>query len=200
MAEFSLFDVGGNRLYLNSDERKAFLKAAELQKREVKALCQVLHYTGCRVSEALELTPKRVDHSEQTLRFRSLKKRDKVVYRDVPVPPLLLTTLDDVFGIKDILGKKRSQKRDESLWGWRSRTHAWRLVKKVMDKAEIPEGAHKTTKGLRHGYGVAAVRAGVQLNMLKNWMGHASMEPTAIHANALGEEERAIAARMWSKK
>ena len=83
MAEFSLFDSQGNRLYLNGDERKSFLKAADSQKREVKALCQVLHYTGCRISEALELTPKRIDHSEQTLRFRSLKKRDKILYRDV---------------------------------------------------------------------------------------------------------------------
>ena len=66
-----------------------------------------------------------------------------------------------------------------------------------MDKAEIPDGAHKTTKGLRHGYGVAAVRAGVQLNMLQKWMGHADMKTTAIYANALGEEERAIARRMW---
>lgn len=40
-----------------------------------------------------------------------------------------------------------------------------------MDKAEIVDGAHKTTKGLRHGYGVAAVRAGVQLNLLKRWLG-----------------------------
>lgn len=196
MAEFSLFDSQGNRLYLNGDERKSFLKAADSQKREVKALCQVLHYTGCRISEALELTPKRIDHSEQTLRFRSLKKRDKIVYRDVPVPPLLLVTLDDVFGIKDILLKKRSRKKNDPLWNW-TRTHAWRLVKKVMDKAEIPDGAHKTTKGLRHGYGVAAVRAGIQLNMLQKWMGHADMKTTAIYANALGEEERAIASRMW---
>lgn len=89
MAEFSLFDPQGNRLYLTGDERKAFLKAAESQKREVKALCQVLNYTGCRVSEALELTPMKVDYSEQILRFSSLKKRDKVVYRDVPVSSFL---------------------------------------------------------------------------------------------------------------
>jgi integrase/recombinase XerD len=197
MAEFSLFDPDGNRLYLNDDERKAFLKAASSQKREVKAMCQVLYYTGCRVSEALELTPMRVDHSEQVLRFRSLKKRDKTVYRDVPVPPLLLTTLNDVFGVIDLKQKKRSRKKDEPLWGW-SRTHTWRLVKAVMNKAEIPDGAHKTTKGLRHGYGVAAVRAGIQLNMLQKWMGHADMKTTAIYANALGEEERAIAARMWA--
>jgi hypothetical protein len=37
----------------------------------------------------------------------------------------------------------------------------------------------------------------VPLNMLCKWMGHASMETTAIYANALGAEEQGIAARIW---
>jgi len=30
------------------------------------------------------------------------------------------------------------------------------------------------------------------------WMGHSIMEITAIYANAVGEEQQAITARMWS--
>jgi hypothetical protein len=33
--------------------------------------------------------------------------------------------------------------------------------------------------------------------MLSKWMGHASLEVTAIYANAMGEQKRAIVARMW---
>jgi hypothetical protein len=33
--------------------------------------------------------------------------------------------------------------------------------------------------------------------MLRKWMGHASIETTAIYANAVGEEEQSIAERMW---
>ncbi len=33
--------------------------------------------------------------------------------------------------------------------------------------------------------------------MLCKWMGHASTEMTAIYANAVGDEEQSIAARMW---
>jgi integrase/recombinase XerD len=36
------------------------------------------------------------------------------------------------------------------------------------------------------------------LNMLSKWTGHATPEVTAICADALGAEERDIAARMWS--
>jgi len=33
--------------------------------------------------------------------------------------------------------------------------------------------------------------------MMQKWMGHASMETTAIYANALGREERKIASKLW---
>ena len=67
-----------------------------------------------------------------------------------------------------------------------------------MDEAGIPDGPHKCPKGLRHGFGVHAISKDVPLNMLSKWMGHASLEMTAIYANALGEEHRGIASRMWS--
>lgn len=73
----------------------------------------------------------------------------------------------------------------------------WQVVKAVMDAATISDGPHKTPKGLRHGFGIAAMQAGVQLNMLKKWMGHADLKTTAIYADAIGDEEREIAARMW---
>ena len=36
------------------------------------------------------------------------------------------------------------------------------------------------------------------LNLLQRWLGHADIATTAIYADAMGPEERAIAARMWS--
>ena len=197
MAEFSIFDGNGNRLFLTAEERQAFLKATELEARELRAFCQVLYYTGCRISEALELCPIRVNYLEQTLRFRSLKKRDKLVYRDVPIPTQLMVTLDELFGVRDILMRKRFYKKNQPLWSW-SRRHAWFLVKGVMSKAQIPDGAHKNPMGLRHGYGVAAIRAQIPLNMIQKWMGHADITTTAVYAKVLEESELAIAARMWS--
>jgi hypothetical protein len=48
-----LHDAQGHRLYLTAAERAAFLVAAQHFPREVRTLCVILHYTGCRVSEAL---------------------------------------------------------------------------------------------------------------------------------------------------
>ena len=74
---------------------------------------------------------------------------------------------------------------------------AYRRVKDVLDAAAIADGPHNCPKGLRHGYGVHAISSGVPLNTLSELMGHASLEVTAIYANAMGEQKRAIVARMW---
>jgi integrase len=70
-----LYDTQGRRLYLTSAERDAFLDAATQADRPIRTLCSVLYYTGCRISEALALTPRRIDINEQTIIFETLKKR-----------------------------------------------------------------------------------------------------------------------------
>ena len=186
-----LIDPSGNRLYLTAAERTAFLLAAEKAERETRSFCEVLHFTGCRISEALALTVGRVDVEDQALIFETLKKRREGVFRAVPVPPRLIDTLSLVHGVRE----RREKRATEKLWPW-SRTTAWRNVKAVMAAAGV-EGPQATPKGLRHGYGVAAIGATVPLNMLSKWMGHATIETTAIYANALGTEQRSIAERMW---
>jgi integrase/recombinase XerD len=115
------------------------------------------------------------------------------VFRQVPVPPDLLDTLDMVHRIR----QKKGRARSERLWTW-SRMTAWRKMEAVIKAAEIEEGPHACPKGLRHGFGVAAVSKGIALNIVQKWLGHAQLTTTAIYANAVGEEEQSIASRMWN--
>ena len=193
--KMQIFDQQGNRLYLNEEERIAFRKAAKAADRPVRTLCETLLYTGCRISEALQLTAPRIDFSAQTVTFRSLKKRGKTVFRSVPVPPDYLDTLDMVHGIREAQKKGRSLHQVQ-LWNW-SRSTAYRRVKEVMAAADLPDAPHATPKGLRHSFGVHAITRAVPLNMLQKWLGHAAMETTAIYADAVGEEQQTIAAKMW---
>jgi integrase len=189
-----LYDASGARKYLTGEERSAFLRQAEKAPREVRTFCGLLHYTGCRISEALELTADRIDLAAGVVVFESLKKRRKGVYRAVPIPPAFLDALDLVHGIRE--AQKRSDKgRSTLLWDW-GRTTAWRRVLEVMDQAGV-QGPQATPKGLRHGFGVAAVSAGIPLNLVQRWLGHAQLSTTAIYADAVGAEEKNIAARMW---
>jgi len=189
-----LYTPEGARKYLTAAERDAFLREANLAGRAVRTLCMTLAYAGCRLSEALALTADRVDLTAGVLVFESLKKRRTGVYRAVPVPPALLEALNMVHGIRELYGR-RGKGRGERLWPW-SRMTGWRAVHAVMAAAGL-DGPHASPKGLRHGFGVAAVTAGIPLNLVQRWLGHAQLTTTAIYADAIGAEEKDIARRMW---
>jgi integrase/recombinase XerD len=201
MDQMRLYDETGNRLYLNAEERADFLTEARKRPARDRTICETLHYTGCRPGELVEITPAKIDLSAQTITLRSLKKRDdkngkpKIVHRSVPVPPEYLDTLNTAHGIREA---QKSQRRSQALIWPLSTTRIYQIVTKIMIAAKIPEGPHRNPKGLRHGYGINATTNGIQLNMLQKWMGHASIETTAIYAEAIGKEETEIAARMWS--
>jgi integrase len=154
----------------------------------------MLHYSGARLSEVLALTVGRIDLDDKTVTIESLKKRRAGVFRTVPLPSAFVERLDLVHGIKE----QQSQPHNR-LWGF-SRTTAWRIVKGVMQRAGITGEKANSPKALRHGYGVAAVTSDVPLNMVQKWLGHAHISTTAIYADAVGEEERRIASKMWDEQ
>ncbi len=174
---------------MNTEERMRFIQAANKQSPEIKAFCFTLFFTGCRLSEARELRFSSVQTTDRLISFRSLKKRDKHHIREVPIPSELIACLDQLHG-----------DQDQFVWGKDgqkiSRVTAYRWIKNVTNQAEI-FGTQACPKGLRHSYGIHAVRSGVQLHMLQKWMGHADISTTAIYANAVGKEELEIADRMW---
>jgi integrase/recombinase XerD len=185
----SLYTAAGQRKYLTAAERVRFMETAlACPRAELRTLCLTLAYSGCRISEALALTADRIEREAGFIAIRSLKKRKRtVVIREVPVPIELFRALDEAHRFED---------RSARLWPI-SRSGAWQLVKGVMREAAVPEGPHMTPKGLRHSFGIHAIRSGVPLNLVQRWLGHASMTTTAIYLQAVGDEEREIAARMW---
>lgn len=185
-----LNDKYGKRLYLTDNERGQFLSASKKETGNLRSLCETLHFTGCRLSEALNLTIDSVDIENQSITFETLKKRRRGVFRTVPVPTNLLNTLELVHSLRE------TKKLSTPLWNW-SRVTAWRHIKRVMANADIEIGPQTSPKGLRHGYGVNAISKGVPLNMLSKWLGHSSIEVTSIYANALGNEQKKLADLMW---
>lgn len=186
----SLHTADGARKYLDASERGRFIATAGEMSPSLRTLCLTLVLTGCRISEALALSPASLFPSEGVIAFRSLKKRtSRVIMREVPVPAWLLSELL-------ALSREREDAHCERLWHW-GRVRAWQLIKSVMAAARIGSGAHASPKGLRHGFGMHAVRSGVPLNLVQRWLGHARMETTAIYLQAVGEEERQMASRMW---
>lgn len=190
MSEMQLFSVNGERLYLTASERKQFEKVSKRQKREIMTFALVLLYTGCRLSEALNIREKHIDLENYSIGIESLKKRKKGIFRNIPVPERLIESLDLVHVIRT------SKNKNRFLWEF-SRMTAWRKIKEIMEHADI-QGPQASPKGLRHGFGVYAIAdCEIPLNMVQKWLGHADLKTTAIYANALGREERDIANKMW---
>lgn len=185
----SLFDRTGNRKYLVARERQAFVAAAVAEGGAVGAFCLTLAFTGARISEALAITPERLDVSNEAIVFETLKQRRKGVFRAVPIPGKLLDFITDTTGVSQA---KIAARR---LWPW-GRTTAWKQVKRVMKAAGISHAFCKP-KALRHGFAVDAGQNGVPLNIVQRWLGHARIETTAIYAGAIGDEERNLARRAW---
>jgi integrase len=187
-----LYTAAGRRKYLSPSERARFIAAAwACPRRDLGTFCLVLAYSGCRISECLALTGQSFDSAEGFVAIRSLKKRNHVVViREIPLPEDVLAALVREHGIG-------ATPRASRLWSW-CRCRAWQLVKSIMLEARIESGIHATPKGLRHGFGLHAIRSGVPLNFVQRWLGHARMETTSIYLQAIGPEERDIAKRMWT--
>ncbi|MBS0473084.1 MAG: site-specific integrase [Proteobacteria bacterium] len=187
MNELALFSGSGARKYLCASELPRFLSASQRLDDQSQAFCFLLAMTGCRISEALALTPAQLDVETGRVTFRTLKRR-KIAFRAVPIPPDLLEALQRI---------ARTRRSDERLWPW-SRQTAWRRIKAVMEAAGI-RGPQAMPKGLRHGFGVANAEESVPMATTQKWLGHAKLETTAIYQQAVGREETAFARRLWSK-
>ena len=183
-----MFDRKGNRKYLNGPERHAYLQVVkdepDLKRR---AFSLALFYTGCRISEALNLTAERVDLTGKALVFKTLKRRKDGLFRSVPIPD----SLTELF--RQILIEIKSP---EPVWAF-SRTTAYRYVKEQMAVAGIV-GGMACPKGLRHGFAVACIGQKIPLTTVQKWLGHARLETTAIYLEVAGDEERELAKRLWA--
>lgn len=186
----SLYGRDGRRKYVTPSERMAFIALALVEPNAlVGTLCLILAYTGCRISEALRLIAARIEQQECFVAFITLKKRGRLVVREVPIPAELVARIEQHHRLSEV-------GPDARLFPW-SRGRAWVLVKDVLLRSGCAPGPHCTCKGLRHGFGIHAIRSGVPLNLVSRWLGHSNIATTAIYLDATGDEEREIASRMW---
>lgn len=183
LGDWQPYDEAGRRKYINALERKRFLVAADGSEDEVRALCHLLAYSGCRISEALGLTRHQIDTERCALIVRTLKRR-KHHFRIVPIPRRLIVMLMSLPGYEG-----------DRLFSMH-RSTAWRHVKRIMAEANI-RGPMATPKGLRHGFGMRAAGSSIPANLIQKWLGHASPITSAIYLDAVGHEERQFAERMW---
>ena len=176
--DLQLVDARG-RKYLAADERRRFLEAAARAPRPAdQTFALTLAHTGARVSEALAVCPRDVYLEAASIRIRTLKRRAER-WREVPVPANLARALELTHALRSTPAKAAGK----PLWPW-SRATAHRKTAKIMADASI-EGPQACPKGLRHGFGIAAIAAGVPLPTIAAVLGHADIATTAFYTRPL---------------
>jgi integrase len=183
VAEITLYDRFGRRKYLTPSERGRFKAYAQTLPIREQTFCLMFYFTGLRISEALELTPHRLDTEAGVVIIRTLKRRKDGVFRALPLPRTYLRRLAQI---------RNEQGR---LWPF-SRKTGYRIIKTALADAGI-SGIHASPKGLRHGFGIACAQRNIPLPTISKWMGHSSITTTATYVNAVGREEREFARRIW---
>lgn len=193
-----LIDIhSGERKYLNREERQAFKMSALYMEPSVQTFCLMIYYTGCRLGEALEVTPNRLDYDGQRVLLRTLKQNrsnseKSERYRLVELPLSFLAKMESNFKARSRKGTKTGDKR---IWSFTGRT-GQNYIKKVMDAAEI-SGKKATSRGLRHSMGVMLALDKVPINVIQDILGHKFPESTQIYMQVLGEDRRRLIANVW---
>lgn len=194
----SLFSDTGERKYLNADERKRFYQALPvIENLAERAFVEFIFWTGCRISEALEMVYQRVNVESASVALKSKKKRGKLKnkhFRIVPVPRDFMTFLDKALGVSEILSDELAD-HTRQLWYFK-RKKGGKLVEKAMIKAAI-FGIRATSRGLRHTFGVHCILKGVPEIRLQRYMGHSKLRSTAKYVQLVGMEDREILSRTW---
>jgi integrase/recombinase XerD len=195
-----LFNMHGERLFFNEEERISFIQTTDrAENQKTRTFCSLLHYTGCNFTEAMKFTPQQVDFDAKVIAFPG--PHHSQFSRTIPVPDSFLDLLDEVHGIRH---QRAGLQAGERVWPL-SKEGLHKQVRRVIAEAGIPEGPHAVPKGIRHGFFVHALRRRVMITRLQKWMGHSFPEYTAQYvadllrqAPELLGDERADAERMWS--
>jgi site-specific recombinase XerD len=186
------------RKYLDRAERQAFLEATKQQEAKKKYYCQLLYYTGCRLSEALEVSYDKLNFEEGFVQFRTLKQKKRsgtpAGNRFNELPASFLNEIQGFYAT--VRGRRPHAKASaEPLWPISDR-QARNYVTEVMAAAGIT-GKKASSRGLRHSMGVMLAIDKVPVNVIQEVLGHASIRNTMIYLDIVGDERRQMVSQTW---
>ena len=178
--------------YMDAQEIAAILREPDRSRLEGQrdhALLAFLYNTGARIQEALEVCPQAI-RSESPAQVELLGKG-----RKTRICPLWPETAD----ILKALLKRQPRREGESIFVNRygeplgAAGVRFKLKQYVRAAARhVPSLARKniTPHTWRHSVGVQLVAAGVDVTVIRNWLGHARLDTTNQYARANLETKR----------
>jgi len=177
---------------LSIDEVRLILKSA--RQPQIKVFLTTVYSCGLRLSEALNLTVDDIDGERMTVRVRDGKGAKE---RFVPLPEPTYLLLREYWKthrnprlIFPALGRRRDQ-GPTALKPMAQGSVQGALRKILMQLPKIRK--HATIHTLRHSYATHLLEAGVNIRIVQQYLGHASLVNTMIylHVTDLGNDDAA---------
>jgi len=167
--------------YLEKEEMDALLSAPDRNTKQGYrdyALLLFLYNSGARASEAVQLTIADIDRAQLSVRL--LGKGNKIRY--CPLWPVTMQTLTPLVAQRAPTQRVFLNRCSQPI----TRFGIYTLVKRCAKKAapSIPSLASKRVSPhtLRHTTAVFLLRAGVDINTIRAWLGHVSIKTTMVYA------------------
>jgi integrase/recombinase XerD len=179
--------------YLEKSEMDALLAAPDQsssQGRRDRALLLFLYNSGARVSEAASLRIGDIDWHSKSVRITGKGNKQRRC-------PLWATTLEQ---LRHLAGQRSAEanlflnRRGEALTRYGIHTLVERYVAKLT--ASMPSLRQKRISPhvIRHTTATHLLQAGVDINTIRAWLGHVSLDTTNIYAETdLATKKRALA-------
>jgi len=178
--------------YLDAEEVTAILAQPDRSTRDGQrdhALLALLYNTGARIQEALDLCPRSVRFrapAQVTLFGKGRKER---------ICPLWPETAD----LLTALLKRQPRPEDQPIFlnrygqplgaaGVRFKLEHY--VQQAAERVPTLKGKRVSPHTFRHTMGVAMVAAGVDITVIRSWLGHVSLDTTNHYARANMETKR----------
>ncbi len=176
---------------LSIDEVRLILDTASTP--QAKAFLITVYSCGLRLQEALNLEVNDIDSERMVLRIRGKGSRQ----RDVPLPASSYEVLKTYWKthrnprlLFPALGRRHNGGRTAQ--NPMARSSVQGLLRRILK--QLPKiKKHATLHTLRHSYATHLIEAGVNLRIVQQYLGHASLETTMIylHVTDMGNSDAA---------
>ena len=172
-----------NSKTLNKILKKILQRRGRTNMRDA-LIIRMLWDTGCRISEIINLTYEDCDFEEGRFRIKNTKSSEErcVVCSNDTLMALreyvkynIKTDDNDTIFQNDKGGKVRR--------GWVSEMFR-RAINELKKEGEIPKNKRIVVHSLRHGRAVELLNNGVPIEIVKEYLGHSSLETTLFYAHS----------------
>lgn len=160
-------------------------KGRALRARDA-ALLELLYGAGLRVSEAAGVTAGDFDLARGLVTVLGKGKKERVV----PCGETAAAAISDYLALRESLAPKAEQLFLNRNGGGLTDRSVDRLVKMYAERAGI--GRDVSPHVLRHSFATHLLEAGVDLRLIQEMLGHASLDTTAVYARVAVEQWRDI--------